>query len=238
MSVFLYGINPAFETIRAHRRSLVKLYLAKGGENNPRIKKLKTVADQHELKNEFVSRADLFDLCQTRENQGAVIEVGDFPYMPFAEMIQANVPRMILLDNIEDPHNVGAILRTAETLGWNYVLLPRRGVPLVLPSVVKASAGASEFQNIAVNCAGNQYVKIALEEGYTVVSLDGSGKISLEDIAAKHIEKLLLVVGGENSGVSHFIQMESTYVAAIHQSGKINSLNASVAAALALYLLA
>ncbi|MFA6929014.1 MAG: RNA methyltransferase [Lentisphaeria bacterium] len=236
MSDFLYGINPAFEAIRAGRRSMIRLYLSQGSEQNPRLKKLAQVAEKYQVPMEFVDKALLFDFCQTREHQGCVLETGPFPYTPFAELLGEK--RLLLLDNIEDPHNVGAIARTAEALGWRNMLLPRRGCPLLLPSVVKAAAGACEFLQVSVNCASNQYVKIALEEGYSVVSLDGAGPIPLEDIRDKQLDKLLLVVGGENSGVSQFILNHSSHIAAIRQSGKINSLNASVAAALALYLLA
>lgn len=235
MSEFLYGINPVFEAIRAGRRQLVRLYLNQGSEQNPRLRKLAQVAEKYQVAIEPVDKSRLFDLCQTREHQGCVLEAGSFPYTPFAEVLGEN--RLLLLDNIEDPHNVGAIARTAEALGWRNLLLPRRGCPLLLPSVVKAAAGACEFLQVAVNCAGNQYVKIALDEGYTVVSLDASGQTPLEEVKTLQVEKMLLVVGGENTGVSQFILNNSTHIAAIKQTGKINSLNASVAAALALYLL-
>ena len=236
MSEFLYGINPAFEAIRAGRRQVIRLYFSQGSGQNPRLKKLVQVAEKYQVPVEAVDKSRLFDLCQTREHQGCVLETGAFPYTPYAEMLGEK--RLVLLDNIEDPHNVGAIARTAEALGWRNLLLPRRGCPLLLPSVVKASAGACEFLQVAVSCASNQYVKIALEEGYTVVSLDGSGSITLEGVRDLQLEKILLVVGGENAGVSQFILNNSTHIAAIRQTGKINSLNASVATALALYLLA
>lgn len=235
MSDFIYGLNPAFEVVLAGRRQLFRLYLANGSAANPRLKKLEQLAQSRGVAVEWADKARLFDLCQTRDHQGAVLEAAGFPYTPFADMLGED--RLVLLDNLEDPHNVGAIMRSAEALGWKNILLPRRGVPLLLPSVLKTSAGAGEHLNIAVNCSANQYVKIALEAGYTVVSLDASGKISLEEIRDRKPEKLLLVAGGENAGVSQFVLNCSTYVAAIRQYGRINSLNASVAAALALYVL-
>jgi len=236
MSEYLYGINPAFEAIRSGRRQLYHLYLNQGSESNPRLKKLVQLAEKQHLALSWVDKSKLFDLCQTREHQSCVLETGPFPYTPFAEML--GEPRLVLLDNIEDPHNIGAIARTAEALGWKNLLLPRRGCPLLLPSVVKSAAGACEFLHVAVNCASNQYVKIALEEGYAVISLDGSGPVPLPQVREAGHQKLLLVVGGENAGVSQFILNHSTAVASIPQCGHINSLNASVAAALALYLLA
>ncbi|MGI5924707.1 MAG: RNA methyltransferase [Lentisphaerae bacterium] len=231
----IYGINPVFEVVRAGRRQISRVWLNKDGGNNPRLRKLAQFLDSRQAPVAWVDRAALFDLCGSREHQGAVIEASAFEYTPFVDMLESS--RLVLLDSIEDPHNVGAIMRSAEAFGWENVLLPRRGSPLILPSVVKASAGACEHLRVAVNCSANQYMRIAQEAGYAVVALDASGKVSLEDVRAAEPEKLLLVVGGEDSGVSQFIINNAEYVAAIAQKGRINSLNASVAAALALYVL-
>ena len=231
----IYGINPVFEAVRAARREIRKVWLNREGTANPRLKKLASFLEARSVRIEWADKAKLFDLSGTREHQGAVLDAGEFQYTPFVDMLGQR--RMVLLDSIEDPHNVGAIMRSAEIFGWRNVLLPRRGAPLVTPSVAKSSAGACEHLSIACNCSPNQYVKIALEEGYGVVSLDGAGKVELEALRSENNEKLLLVVGGENAGVSQFILNNSTAVAAIPQAGKINSLNASVAAGIALYLL-
>ncbi len=235
MSEFLYGINPVMEVLMAGRRTVSQVYCAQGTENNPRMRKLVGECRHRHVKLNWVSRAQIFDLCGSKENQGVTAECDLFPYTPFAEMLDQ--PRLVLLDNIEDPRNIGAIMRTAEVLGWGNVLLPRRGAALVLPSVAKTAAGACEYLNIAVNCSANQYIKIAKENGYKIAALDGSGKSSLEEVQAQSPEKLLLVIGGEDSGVGQFILMNSDYICAIPQKGHVNSLNASVAAALAMYAL-
>lgn len=235
LSDCIYGINPVFEAVRAGRRRIAQVWLNKDGGKNPRLRKLAQFLESRQTALNWVDRAALFELCGTREHQGAVLEASAFPYTPFVELLES--PRLVLLDSIEDPHNVGAIMRSAEALGWGGVLLPRRGSPLILPSVVKASAGACEHLQVAVNCSANQYMRIAQEAGYAVVALDGSGKTSLEELRSVAVPKLLLVVGGENAGVSQFILNNAEYVTAIAQKGRINSLNASVAAALALYIL-
>lgn len=233
--MFLYGINPIFEAVRANRRTIHRAFLNKDGLNNPRLKKLSQYLSTKNIQIEWVDKMKLFELAQTREHQGAALETEPFEFTPFADMLGES--KLILLDSIEDPHNVGAIMRTAECFGWKNVLLPRRGAPLILPSVVKASAGACEHLNVAVNCSANQYCKIARENGYAIVALDGSGKSDLEGLRGELGDKVLLVVGGENAGVSQFILNTADHVAAIPQQGRVNSLNASVAAALALYLL-
>lgn len=235
MSEFLYGINPVTEAICAQRRQVRKVFFAEGTEGNPRMRKLSSEVRRRGIASAVVSRAKVSELSGNRENQGVTAECEGFPYTPFAEMIGA--PRMVLLDNIDNPHNIGAIMRTAEVLGWGNVLLPRRGAALVLPSVAKSAAGACEYLNIAVNCSANQYVKIAMENGYYVVALDGAGTTTLEDVRATAPEKLLLVVGGEDCGVGQFIKMNASAVCAIQQRGHVNSLNASVAAALAMHVL-
>lgn len=235
MSEFLYGINPVTEAVLAARREISRICCAQGTENNPRMRRIVSEARRRSIPLSWQSRAEITQLAGSRENQGVVAECAPFPYTPFADMLGA--PRMVLLDNIEDPHNIGAIMRTAEVLGWKNVLLPRRGAALVLPSVAKSAAGGCEYLNIAVNCSSNQYVKIAQENGYKIAALDGAGKAAFQDIRNDAPEKLLLVIGGEDSGVGQFILMNADYVTAIEQSGNINSLNASVAAALAMYAL-
>lgn len=153
MRDYLYGINPAFEAIRGRRRELHCLYLNKGSENNPRLQKLITLAEKATLPIKFTDRQELFNLCNSREHQGCVLEAGTFQYSAFADLLGEK--KLLLLDNINDPHNIGAITRSAEALGWQNILLPRRGAPLILPSVVKAAAGACEFLQVAVNCSSN-----------------------------------------------------------------------------------
>ena len=133
----IYGINPVFEAVRAGRRQISRVWLNKDGGNNPRLRKLAQFLDSRQEPVAWVDRVALFELCGTREHQGVVLEASAFEYTPFADMLES--PRLVLLDSIEDPHNVGAIMRTAEALGWGDVLLPRRGSPLILPSVAKAA---------------------------------------------------------------------------------------------------
>ena len=144
---------------------------------------------------------------------------------------------MLLLDNIEDPHNVGAILRSAEVFGFTSVCLPKKGVPEVYPSVVKVSTGATEFMKISRNDSANGYARKAAEEGYRIVALDMAGKSTLQEVASAGHEKLLLVIGGEDRSVGQFILNMAEDVVGIQQHGKVNSLNASVAAGIAMFAL-
>jgi len=161
--------------------------------------------------------------------------VGAYPYASRQQLLGRQ--RLLLPDNIEDPQNLGAILRSAEVFGFDGVFLPRRGVPAVLPSVVKASAGATEHLNIAKDGSANQYVRDALADGYSVVVLDRAGTTRIEELRQHDLGKLLLVIGGENRGVGQYVLNSATHVVSIEQKGKLNSLNASVAAGIAMFML-
>jgi 23S rRNA (guanosine2251-2'-O)-methyltransferase len=214
---------------------VLKALLNEGSLRNPRIAKLRKVLESAGVRVGTGERGRLIDLAGTREHQGVILKVEPYPYVPFADMLGA--PRLLLIDNIEDPHNVGAIMRSAEAFSFSAVLLPRRGVPLVLPSVVKASAGACEHLRVACNCSANQYVKVAAAEGYTIAALDRKGNVSLAQLRSQSPERLLLAVGGENRGVGQFILNRADSVVSIRQTGRVDSLNASVAAAIALHAL-
>ena len=232
----LYGLNPAFEAVVAQRREIQRAWLSRSAAHNPRLQKLAGLLEARRIAIQWAEKGRLIDLCQSHEHQGVVLETSPYPYLPLAELLA--LPRLVLLDNLEDPHNVGAILRSAEVLGFNGVLLPNRGVPHVLPSVAKASAGATEHLRICVALAANAYVSAAQENGYTVVALDGKGPHLLADVVAAHPERLLLVCGGEDRGVGQFILNQAQFVVRIPQRGRIASLNASVAAGIALQALA
>ena len=232
---YIYGINPAFEVIRGKRRRLYEAFLSRSGKDNPRLKKLVRLLEQADIPYEWVDKGRVLDLSGSKENQGVVLKTSTYPYAPFEDLLAE--PRLLLLDNVEDPHNVGAVLRSAEIFGFSNILLTRKGTPEVYPSVVKVSAGATEFLRISKECSANQYARRAKEAGYSVVALDAHGDARLEDIDTDAISRLLLVVGGEDKSVGQFILNHADHVASISQHGRINSLNASVAAAIAMYAL-
>lgn len=232
---WLYGLNPAFEVLRAGRRRVHRLILNTSARGQARLKKLARYAERLRVPLVWYEKGRLTDLCRTSEHQGAVLEVSPFPYASAAEFLQE--PRSILLDNVEDPHNVGAILRSAEIFGFRAAGLPAKGVPGVYPSVVKASAGASEHLVIHRPTHSVAAGKAALEAGYFVAALDRRGNITLDELAERNPQKLLLVIGGEDQSVGQFLLNESHAILSLPQSGRITSLNASVAAGIALWSL-
>lgn len=232
---FLYGLNPAFECLRSGRRRVLEGYVNSAGAGSARLRTLERLLAERDIPLSAVDKGRLHQLCGSGEHQNVVLKAARYPYVEHSECLQA--ARVLLLDNVEDPHNVGAILRSAEVFGFHHILLPTRGVPEIYPSVAKVSAGAVEFLHIARDCSAVTYVQKALESRYTVAALDTRGKVSLEAFAGAPPERLLLVIGGEDKGVGQFILNHATVTLSIPQSGRVNSLNASVAASLALYSL-
>lgn len=233
---YIYGVNSCFEAIRGGKRKIYRAFLNEKSKNNQRIKKLAGFLDTRSIPVEWVSRERLNQLSGSTENQGAVLRASLYKYAALQEIVDSK--RVLLFDNVEDPHNVGAILRSAEIFGFDSILMPRSGVPEIYPSVVKVSAGASEHLRIARESASNFYVKNLQEnQGFTIVALDGGGKVSLEEVKRKNLEKILLVIGGEDKSVGQYILNRADFVVSIKQLGKINSLNASVAASIAMYVL-
>lgn len=230
---YIYGINPIFEVVRGGRRTIYQAWLNQSSAKQPRLAKLAAYLEKQEIAIEWVEKGRIFDLAQSKEHQGAVLKTSPYPYVSLSELI--GQPRLLMLDNVEDPHNVGAILRSAEIFGFRHVLLPLKGTPEIYPSVVKVSAGATEHMMICKETTANTYFKHAVEAGFTVVALDGGGDTDLEDMRSREMSKMLLVIGGEDRSVGQYILNSAHHVVRIPQRGRINSLNASVAAGIAMY---
>lgn len=230
---YIHGINPCFEVIRAGRRTIYEAYVNQATQRQPRLAKLIQFMREREISVHLVDKHRLFELARSKEHQGAVLKTSPYAYRPFDELLGS--PRLLLLDNVEDPTNVGAIIRSAEIFGFHQVCLPTKGTPEIYPSVVKVSVGATEHLSICRDRSANQYFKAAKEAGYVVVALDGKGTSDLNSIEIELDQKLLLVIGGEDRSVGQFILNSADIIARIPMAGRVNSLNASVAAGIAMY---
>ncbi len=233
---YVYGINSCFEVIRGGKRKIYKAFLGERSVNNPRIKKLADFLTKNGVAIEWTNRERLNQLSGVTDNQGAVIRASVYKYDTLESVVGSE--RILLLDNVEDPHNVGAILRSAEIFGFNTILLPLKGVPEIYPSVIKVSAGACEHLKIVREANSNSYVrKLQEEHRYKVMALDEKGSVDIKNAAKTVRDRILLVIGGEDRSVGQYILNRADIVASIDQSGKINSLNASVAAGIAMFVL-
>ncbi len=232
---YIYGINAVFEVLLAGRRIMHRVLMQKGRAEVPRLRKMIALCSSRNVPVEEVEKGRLIDLARSRDHQGVVIETGGYNYLPWESL--CGEERLLLLDNIEDPHNLGAILRSAEVLGFPAVCLPTRGVPQIYPSVVKVSAGACEHLRVSRCRSANQYARLAQEEGYTLAVLDAQGRKNLDEFAGQMPRRFMLVIGGEDKAVGRYILNAADETLYIDRRGKIGSLNASVAAAVGMYAL-
>lgn len=229
----LYGIHPVQEALRAGRRRVESVWVDVKAPGS-RFRSIRDLAARAGVPVREATKQELFDHCGTRHHQGVVLRAAPFPHTPLEDGVFER-ERLLLLDNIEDPRNAGAILRSADLFGFHTVLMPRKGGSGVYPSVVKTSAGASEHLDIVRDANTPAYFKRARKAGYRTVVMDMHGDTELHQIPPLPGRPLLLVLGGEDKRVGQYLLNEADVVARIPQHGHVNSLNASVAAGIALY---
>ena len=184
----------------------------------------------------IVSSIELTNKTKVDKHQGVVAFVKPYEYIDLNEIIRrsksVDVPIVLILDGINDPHNLGAILRSCDVFGVSGIIIGKHNQVPLNATVAKTSAGAINFVPVAlVNNINNALEKLK-ENGFWVVSTDGSALTHYQDL--KYDFPVALVVGSEGEGVSRLILKNSDYIVKIPQYGHVNSLNASVAAAILL----
>jgi 23S rRNA (guanosine2251-2'-O)-methyltransferase len=233
----VYGVHPVEELVRARPRDVSVVYVAEG-TRSPELDKAVQTAKERGVSVEIRSRQMVAELAGKGVHQGLVAITGRFRYATVAELLAAAAeagqpPLVVLLDGITDPHNLGAIVRSAEVLGAHGVIVPERGSASVTPGAVKASAGATERVRIAE--VGNLLRAIdgLREQGVRVLGAGaGEGdRIDKVDLTGP----LALVVGAEGRGMREAVARRCDGLFHVPQRGAVASLNASVAAAIALY---
>lgn len=234
----VYGLNPVRELLRAGAEGLSELWLAEGGERQRAFAELARLGRQAGAKVRLAPRGRLDRLAGTPRHQGVVAVVADYRYRELRDLLEAarargEPPLLVALDGIEDPQNLGAIVRSAHALGAHGVVIPRDRAAGVTPAAAKASAGAVEHCPVArvVNLA--RTVESLREDGLWAVAATADAERSLEEVDLSG--PLLLVVGGEGEGIRPLVRRSCDQAARIPMGGRVGSLNASAAAAVCLY---
>ena len=167
-------------------------------------------------------------------HQGVAAIIKPYQYVSVEEIINApskiegKPPVILMLDGINDPHNLGAILRSADIFGVSGVIIPKHNQVMLNATVAKTSAGAINFVPVAIANNLNQVISLMKKKGFWIVSSDGSATQNYQDIVYDF--PVGLVVGSEGEGISPLVLKNSDYIVKIPMYGKVNSLNASVAA--------
>lgn len=246
MKEWITGRNPVYEVLRANRRQPFRLLIANGVEETPRLREILHLAEQRKLRPERVPRPQLDSLSGARSegsasesHQGVAIQVSDYPYSDlYAIRARAKERQealfVLVLDALQNPQNLGTLLRTAEAVGVHGVLIPLARAAGVTPSVVHASAGASEHMLIAPLNLAQALAELKKADTW-IIGLDG-GPASQPIEHVRLDGPLALVVGSEGQGMRPLVARSCDVLVRLPMRGQIESLNAAVAGSVALYL--
>lgn len=237
MREWVTGRNAVYEVLRANRRQIFSLRIAQGAQEKGRLAGIATECTQRGLKVERVPRSVLDQI--TPENQGVALQTSSYPYSSIDEMLSIahklnEPPFLLILDTLQDPQNLGSLLRTAEIVGVHGVLLPFRRTATITPAVVNASSGASEHLLVAQSNIA-QAMRSLKEEDIWIVGLEGNPEAQLpHEVNLRG--PITLVVGNEAEGMRRLTRDLCDVLLQLPMRGQITSLNAAVAGSIALYL--
>ncbi len=229
------GRNAVLEAFRSGK-TIDKLYVQKGCQDGP-INSILREAGKQDTVVHFVTRERLDQMSETKKHQGVIAVAAAYEYAQVEDLLELakkreEPPFLILLDNIEDPHNLGAIIRTANLAGAHGVIIPKRRAAGLTATAMKASAGALNYTPVAKVTNLGKTMEELKKRGLWFVCADMDGTVMYNlDLKGP----VGLVIGNEGEGVSRLIREKCDYAASIPMKGDIDSLNASVAAGVLAY---
>lgn len=232
----LVGRNAVTEALKSGR-GINKLWIA-SGDREGSVAEIAALAKERGIVVQYVERAKIEALAGGHRHQGVLAYVAPVPYAELEDILKAaeakgEAPFLVLLDELEDPHNLGALLRTADATGVHGILIPKRRSVSLNATVAKTSAGAVEY--VPVARIGNiaQTLKKLKEKGFWVAGADMDGEKAYYE--ADLTGPLVLVVGSEGKGMSRLTKEACDFIVRMPMVGRINSLNASVAGSILMY---
>jgi 23S rRNA (guanosine2251-2'-O)-methyltransferase len=237
MPTIIEGRNPVLEALRSGR-PVGKIILAKNIERHGVIAEIIHLAKSRGIPLEYVERQVIDLQSQTRANQGVIAVTAAKEYAGLDELLaipqnKKETALFIILDGIEDPHNLGAILRTADASGAHGVIIRARRAVGLTSVVEKASAGAMEYVPVARVANISQAIEILKKSGVWIVGIDQAGNMDYTQVDYR--PPTAVVIGSEGQGLSDLVKKHCDFLALIPMKGKVSSLNASVAAGVILY---
>ena len=231
----LFGRNAVIEALKSERE--IDKILIQKGEKEGSVIKIISAAKAKSIVTLEVEKSKLDELTGREKHQGVVAYVAAHEYVSVEEILEDAAAKgepafVLILENIQDPHNLGAIIRTAHTAGVHGIIIPKRRAVGLTGTVAKASAGALEHTKVAKVSNIAQTIKDLQQKGLWIACADMDGKVLFEENLTGPIG---IVVGSEGEGVSKLTKQTCDYVVSVPMYGKVTSLNASVAASLMVY---
>ena len=230
MTEMIEGRNAVLEAFRSGK-CVDKLFILDGCQDGP-VRTIAREARKHDTIVKFVPKERLDSMSETGAHQGVIAQVAAYDYSTVEDILKkaedkGEAPFIILIDNIEDPHNLGAIIRTANLAGAHGVIIPKHRAVGLTATVAKTSAGALNYTPVAKVANLGQTIDELKEKGIWFVCADMDGEVMYRQNLTGPIG---LVIGNEGNGVSRLVKEKCDFTTAIPMNGDIDSLNASVAA--------
>lgn len=230
------GRNAVLELLESGRD--INKILVANGEKHGSIHKILAIAKERKIIVTEMERNKLNQIAQTPNNQGVIAIVSPYDYCKVEDILEEakrknEMPFILILDGIEDPHNLGSIIRTAETAGVHGIIIPKRRAASVNSTVSKVSAGAVEYMKIARVNNINETIRYLKEQDVWICGTD----MDTNTIYTKQDYKMpiAIVIGSEGFGMSRLVKENCDFLVKIPMKGKITSLNASVSAGIIMY---
>ncbi len=233
----LFGFHSVYEALTADKREFYKIFISKN-RSPGRTREIEAIARQRNIKIESADPETLDKMTDFSNHQGLVAMTSFFPIKKASEVVRLVQKKespcfILILESIEDPHNLGALIRTALCAGVDYILIPKDRSALPSSTVSRSSAGAMEHANIFYITNTASILRALKEKGVWVSGLDAGADTSL--FKADLTGNIALVIGGEHKGIRPLVKKECDFLLSIPNKGNINSLNASVAGGIAMY---
>ncbi len=223
--MLVYGKNSCEEILK-NQKNIKKLYLDKNFRDN----NIFSLIEKLNIHPFFVSKYELDQLAEGN-HQGIIVDVGEYKYADIDDII-CNNGLIVMLDHIEDTHNFGAIIRTCEAAGVDGIIIPKDRSVSVNSTVMKTSSGAAVNMKICMVTNLNQTINYLKDKGYWITATEMNGECYTN---VDYKGSTCIIIGNEGKGVSELVKKSSDFIVSIPMTGKINSLNASVALGIMIY---
>ncbi len=234
----VYGKNAVEGLFKSNRvKRINKILIFSGAKKDTKISEIIKMANENRIPLQFVPKEKLSALT-SQVHQGVIAMISPIEYASLEDILEKNKDKeenslMIMLDGVQDPHNLGAIIRTAKCAGADAVIIPKRNTSLVTSTVEKTSAGAASLIPIVQVSNLNNAIETIKKYGFWVYGAEADGEISYTK--AKYNSNTLFVMGGENQGVSKLTREKCDVIVKINMKGEFNSLNVSNAASILMF---
>lgn len=224
--MYICGKNVVTEVLKNHQK-VRKAYIYKNFHDDFIISELK----KQKIPMEMLEKFELDKLAKGN-HQGIMLSVPDYEYASLDELLEKENPLLVILDHIEDPHNLGAIVRTCEAAGVDGIIIPKNRSVEVTSTVMRTSVGALDYVKIARVTNLRDTMEYLKKQGFWIVGTDMDGT-NYQEIDYRG--KMVLVIGSEGFGMARLVKEHCDFIASIPMNGHVNSLNASVAAGVIIY---